>query len=464
MLIFGRGRTVAARLCLLLMALNICSKASADEERQDNDNPTGALEWLANSIDDRLHLSGYLNFHVMQHDGAPVLVGKNINNPLIQLREASLFVDFEVSEAVLLSTEFEFSYDFSDKMDSGQVDAANLTTNYAYLDIDLGSRIKGFDDSEQTMNIRIGKILVPFLSYNEHKPNFEQELMSPPFTAMNVVPSITNPLTFGGYGWTDWGVTLNWNVVAPTGGIFDIKATAITGIGASGDVLDGNTVVLNAGPAGMPGARPTVRPRDGLAQNKDDALSDNNSDVATSLKLSYRLADLPVDYGFSLYRGAWDDEGLHELVMYGFHLNYIHSNWSLKSEWVRGGVQQDAGINPVVAPGPAMLNTSTGNYHMSSWYVLGAWIPLRYGQNDRKFVRVIGRYDELQTNDEVFFTPFDRTRWTAGFEWEFYENTRLRYEIQSSRLRDFNVAPAAYVASGGKKIVRMNMVSLIMSF
>lgn len=57
-----------------------CTPAVASDSGA-NTNEWG-LKALSNSLGDNVHISGYMNFHIMQHDGAPELVGKNINEPL----------------------------------------------------------------------------------------------------------------------------------------------------------------------------------------------------------------------------------------------------------------------------------------------------------------------------------------------------------------------------------------------
>ena len=52
--------------------------------------------------DERFQISGYGNVHYMDHDGLPRLVGvKDPNNLFFQLREFSLFMDFNVAPRVL---------------------------------------------------------------------------------------------------------------------------------------------------------------------------------------------------------------------------------------------------------------------------------------------------------------------------------------------------------------------------
>ena len=209
-----------------------------------------------------------------------------------------------------------------------------------------------------------------------------------------------------------------------------------------------------------------MRPRAGLVQNDHGVTNDNNQDKATVTKLTLISTDFPFDVGFSWYQGAWDNAGQQDITMQGVHLNWLESDWTLKGEWVTASVEQIAGVNPITdakSAAAAMLNTSTGDYDMNAWYVEGSYIPLRYGSGNR-FVRLVLRYDDVDTNDKAAFTPFDRSRITAGSEWQFASNARLRYEWQRHTLDDFGKAPAAFIAAGGEEQIKMHMVSIIFWF
>ena len=423
---------------------------------------------------DKLLISGYGNMHYMDHDGVPRFVGqKDLNNSFFQIREFSLFLDFAITDAVLASTELEAG-------DNG----SRYTSNYAYVDV----------QASENLSLRAGKILVPFLSYNENKPNFKQNLMSQPFTAWNLAPVNGVAVDFHGFGWSDAGVMVNGNTLLGDVGILDLKLAVINGLGSDSNVLDANMVQLDAlvqmqMPAGdqmgeqMDGemgdqmgngqmggqvmmVHPTVRPRDGLIQNEtNNDLRDNNNDKATAVKVTFRSLIVPLDLGVSWYRGKWDPASRKNLQMGGVHLNLLAENWTVKGEFVTADVEQDAGTNLIADAGlmgPAPVNTTTGNYNMVAWYLEGSVIPVRW-VGDR-FLRLVVRYDDVDTNDKTPFTPFDRSRITVGTEWQFALNTRFRYEWQRTKLRDFSKAPAPFRDAGGKEKIIMNMISMIFSF
>ncbi len=364
---------------------------------------------------ERLQVRGYGNTHFMDHSGAPDLV----DNPSIA---------------------------------STEIEAANngheYTANYAYVDI----------QATNYLNIRAGKILVPFLSYNENKPNFKQNLMSQPFTAFGIAPVIGTPFVIHGFGWSDAGVVVNLCCLGADIGFLDLKVAMINGLGSNSDVLDDNFVHLQSGP--------TVRPRDGLIQNEEtNELKDNNNNKAITAKLTYKAAGLPLDMGISWYQGKWDRASSKDLKMAGAHLNWLGETWTLKGEYVRAHVEQTAGTNVVADAGftgPPPINNSTGNYDMQAWYVEGSVIVVRW--QEEKFFRLVTRYDDLDTNDKAGFNPWDRSRITAGFEWQFALNTRFRYEWQRHEIDDFESAPLPYRNSGGEETIKMHMASLIFSF
>lgn len=447
---------------IVMMLLGLVSPAQAEDI-----DPMGNMEeWtqkVSQATDGRLNLSGYVNAHYMIHDGTPNQLnpGKSLDKPLWQIREASLFADAILSDNLLFSTELETSYDFSSQDASGRDDRFEALFNYFYFDYDIASAADWDTDNYGNLSVRAGRILVPFLSYNENKPNFKQNLMSQPFTAWQLAPVNNVAAGFKQFGWTDVGATVGWNYAIKDAGLLDVKLTAMNGLKSDDPgVLDANHLTLDP-PIGMD---PNVRPRDGLFDNKSDwdEFNDNNDNIATALKVSFAPEGHPMDVGVSWYRGAWDNAGDHDLNMYGVHLNYIEDDWSLKGEYVKARVEQTAGVNNVPAPGPAAINTSTGDYNMYAWYVEGAYIPLRYGDN--RHVKLIARYDDVDTNDKAAFTPFDRSRVTLGTEWEFLSNVRLRYEYQHHMIDSFSAAPAPYTNAGGERTVDMNMVSIIAYF
>jgi hypothetical protein len=444
----------------VISCIGVTGPAFADDEVDPISKLSDFAAKISEKTDDRINISGYFNAHYMIHDSVPEFVGKNLNDPLIQLREASLFADIILGSNVTFSTEAEFSYDFSDDESSGRVDKAIFNFNYAYLDLDLS----GFSDDWDTdvygsISLRAGKILVPFLSYNENKPSFKQVLMSQPFTAWNLAPVNPVMIDFDGFGWSDYGIVVNWSRALGSAGLIDLKVSAMNGMKSEENVFDANSVMLN--PPVL--AKPTVRPRDGFIQNEAD-LDDNNDDIATVVKLSYKMIGVPVDIGVSWYRGAWDNDATKNLTMTGVHFNYLEKDWTLKGEYVVSDVEQTSGINVVTAMGPAALNMSTGDYSATAFYIEGSYVPWRYGNRDARYVRLIARYDAVDTNDMAAFTPFDRDRVTLGTEWEFLRNVRFRYEWQKHTIHSFEKAPGPYVSAGGDEEITMSMVSLIAYF
>ena len=429
-------------------------------------DPMSSIQAITKQIFDdtggRVNLSGYINGHVMNHDGAPRLTNKNINNALYQLREASLFADIILSDSLFFSTELEMSYDFTDKNDSGRDSRFEGLFNYYYFDLDVSNALDWDTDETGSLRVRTGRILVPFLRYNENKPSFKQHLMSQPFTAWQIAPVNNAAISYQQFGWTDTGVSFNWSYIRDDVGLFDVKLSIINGLGSESDVLDSNSVQLDAGMMGTP----TVRPRDGLANARSewDSFNDVNDDKAVVIQTSFSPVSTPLNVGLSWYKGAWDKSGDKDLTMYGAHLDYTTTDWSLKAEYVKADVDQTAGINVVTAMGPAAINTSTGDYSMQAWYVEGAYTFLRYGESNENNLVGVLRFDEVETNDKAVFTPFNRSRITVGLEWGFIRNMRLRAEVQRSKLDDFSAAPGPYISAGGDEHIDMAMLSLIAYF
>jgi hypothetical protein len=389
----------------------------------------------------KLQVSGYGTLHFMDQAGNPRFVDSpDLDKSFFQFRELAIFFDLGITDAIVISTEFEVGNN-----------AHTYLTNYAYIDVELS----------ESFSFRAGKILVPFLYYNENKPNFKQFLMSQPFTAWNVVPVIGIPVDFHGFGWGDAGVTLNWLQAFEETGVLSVKFSLINGIGSDSNVLDDNVVMLDAGTV-----KPVIRTRDGLIQNRESTkLLDNNDNKAIVIKASFRALEFPLEFGISGYQGAWDAGDKKDLKMYGLHLNWLANNVTFKSEYVMANVEQDAGIDLVAnagMTGPALINTSSGDYSMEAFYLEGSVIPFRWSED--RFLRFVARYDEVDTNNKVVFTPFNRSRITLGVEWQFARNTRFRYEFQRSKINDFDKAPIPFKSAGGKEFITIHMPSIIVSF
>lgn len=402
-------------------------------------------------LSEQLSLSGYGNFHGMDHSGLPRFTNSPDGNDLFyQMREFSLFFDFDVAEGVIASLELE----------AGK-NGTHFSSNYAYVQFDIPTFVDCWDEEQHgSLNVSVGRILVPFLSYNENKLNFKQTLMSPPFTAQNFAPVVPLPADFFGLDWSDTGVSGNYTkYVESIDSFFSLKFATIEGLSSDSNVLDANFRTLTSGP--------TVRIRDGLRQNEQDQLRDGNRNKATVLQASFALSDLPINAGFSWYRGSWNPAGDKDLNMYGLHFNWLAHNWTLKAEYGWGDVEQDAGSDPVTdagLTGPG-FNASTGNYGTQSWYVEGSYIVLRWGEGSDRYLRMIYRYDMVDTNDALTgFNPFDRNRHTIGTEIQIIPGARLRYEWQYHTLQDFSLAPAPFLAAGGEEHVKMHMASVIFYF
>lgn len=439
------------RACQLLAAAVLSLGASVYAEEGSSDS----------NIFDNFSISGYANAHLMKHDGAPLLVGKDVNDTMFQVREFSFFVDVSLTSNLIFSTELELNADFSDDETTGGNDDFSSSLNFYYFDYLLSDSFDWDMDTYGAFSVRAGRILLPFLDYNLHKPNFQQSLMSQPFTAWQLSPVNNVPLSFQQFGWTDLGVNLHWEYETEAGSFWVVDLSVINGLGNDVAVLDSNSIQLDAGMM-----MPTVRPRDGLgnARSDWDDLSDVNDDKAVVLRAFYQLSDIPLALSFSWYKGKWDADEQHNLEMYGLGFDYKRNKFRLKGEWVNADVEQTMGINPVTATGPAMLNMSTGDYQMSSWFIEPSYKVMEYGEKNQNYLTLVARYDTVQTNDQAAFSPFHRDRVTAGLEWGFFTNMALRLEFQQHTLKDFSAAPAPFIAAGGSEKIDMSMASIIVRF
>lgn len=380
-----------------------------------------------------LFWSGYGNVHYMDMDGMPRLAASNMDDGVLQLREFSLFLDAAVDEKLLLSAELE-----------GSMAGSAVQMNYAYLEYAL----------RDGLALRAGRLLVPFLRYNEEKPNFRQNLMSPPFTASFLAPVVhPNTRMATGIGWSDMGASLEWQRVTDRG-VVVATAGVFNGLAGGTVALDGDLVSFADGTPGGP-----VRPRDGLAGNEAGS-QDNNADKAVVARLRWQAPRWPLGFGLSAYGGAWDPAGQQRLELVGLDLRWRGELLDLRGEYGRGFVEQVGGQLPVGAA-DLMPNYTTGDHDLSSLWLEAAWRGLRFDRH--RWLSAIVRYDEVDTNDEAMFTPFDRHRWTLGSEWQFHSNARLRFEWQRARIHDFAQAPSM-VADSLEEEPTMSMLSLIAWF
>lgn len=388
---------------------------------------------------------GYGNLHWMDMEGMPLFLDApvggsaepDLNNPTIQLREFTIFLESPLSERLVASAEIEAG-------DNGDT----FSLNYGYVEI----------LAADWLEFKAGKILVPFLAYNERKANHYQSLMSQPFTAWQFAPVTGNPWEAHGLGWSDVGFQVAFKSSIAAGNL-ELKLAVINGLGSDDpNVLDANFLYFEDG---MPGE---VRPRDGLAQNESaNVHTDNNGTPAGVAKLTYlnTASSVRAEFGLSFYYGNWDTADDHTLAMYGAHFRLEGRKWELAGEVGSARVEQEAGL---FADGDTLMimsNQTTGNYHMNSWYIEAAARVLEYGEDN--WVKLIARYDDVDTNDEAMFTPFDRSRITAGLEWQFDQSARLRYEFQRSTIDDYeNAMPM--VQDSVPENPSMHMLSVIFWF
>ncbi len=387
---------------------------------------------------------GYGNMHWMDMEGMPLFLDAvggsaepDLNSPFIQLREFSIFLEAPLSERLVASAEIEAG-------DNG----GRFTLNYGYVEI----------MAAEWLEWKAGKILVPFLAYNERKANQYQSLMSQPFTAWQLAPVSGRAMDTHGLGWSDIGFQVDMKSRRDAG-VLDFKLAVINGLGSDDpNALDANYAYFEDG---MPGE---VRPRDGLAQNEfADRHTDNNGTSAAVAKLTYLNTGSLVraEFGLSFYYGNWDPNDLHSLTMYGAHFRLEGRKWELAGEAGLARVEQEADLFADGDTLSLMPNRTTGNYGMNAWYVEAAARVAEYGEDH--WVKLIARYDEVDTNDQVGFTPFDRSRFTAGLEWQFDQNARLRYEFQQSTIHDYMIAMGT-VRDSVPENPSMHMLSVIFWF
>ncbi len=171
------------------------------------------FQTLSEKTQGRINLSGYVNAHYMKHDGLVVLNEHDFNKSIIEIREASIYLDSIISNGLLFSSELELSYDLSGQAVLGDEKRFDSNITYYYADIDLNVLADLGSDNLGQFNFRVGRILVPFLKYNENKPNFKQNLMSQSFTAWQLSPVNNTPNHPHDIGWTDFVLLFNWKKI-----------------------------------------------------------------------------------------------------------------------------------------------------------------------------------------------------------------------------------------------------------
>lgn len=146
--------------------------------------------------------------------------------------------------------------------------------------------------------------------------------------------------------------------------------------------------------------------------------------------------------------------------MVGPHFRIAGERWEVKSEAAFARVEQIAGLTVGSFAGPAP-NLTTATYNMRAWYLEGAYRAWEYGED--RWLKLVARFDDVDTNDKAAFTPFDRSRFTLGLEWQYAPRARLRYEFQKHTIDDYEKAPPP-IANSVPKHPGMHMVSVIFWF
>ncbi len=185
----------------------------------------------------------------------------------------------------------------------------------------------------KNMAVRIGAMLTPFNRFDEFHGPLENLLVTRPQMSREI----------GVSAWKEVGVDLHGNIFLHEDFYLNYDVYAINGLGS------------------------------GSSLRKSRHYRDNNNAKSLGFRLSGVFADR-IEAGISYYSGAWDDEGDHNLSMYGFHLMGKVGDFNCFAEYSHSNSEN---------PDPIEEGKADGYFIQASYLIDGKFRPtVRYGTLD----------------------------------------------------------------------------------
>ncbi len=185
----------------------------------------------------------------------------------------------------------------------------------------------------RNMGIRIGAMLTPFNRFDEFHGPLENFLVTRPQMSREI----------GVSAWKEVGVDLHGNLFIRNDFYLNYDIYAINGLGS------------------------------GSRLRNSRQYTDNNDAKSFGFRLAGVIADR-WEAGASYYRGAWDDDGDFNLILYGFHLLGKIGEFSLFAEYSNSTSENLA---------PTEKGKADGFFIQASYLIDGKFRPtIRYGTLD----------------------------------------------------------------------------------
>ncbi|MBL4660325.1 MAG: hypothetical protein JKY19_08210 [Alcanivoracaceae bacterium] len=218
------------------------------------------------------------------------------------------------------------------------------------------------------MNFRGGILLVPF--GNIERDHFAplRDVISKPYTSFALAPS----------DWTDNGFGVNGRFNVSENWLADYQAYVIAGLDS--------------------GLSTT-----GLRATRQGFGVDNNNNKAIAAKISLQNTS-GLTLGFSLYNGAWDDEGRKDITGYNFDIDYQWNWLELVAEYTKMNIDRE--IN-----GSAVMD----GYYIRSIFSLENLFSDNWLSEDFSHAKLslVTQYD--QVNIENFFDISQADNWEKRY-------------------------------------------------
>jgi len=255
-------------------------------------------------------------------------------------------------ERVSYRAEFEFEH--------GGGEAEPPFVEQAYMDVWL----------KRNMAVRIGAIIAPFNRFDDFHAPLENKMVTRPQMSREINVS----------AWKDVGVNLHGNIFITKDFYLNYDAYVINGLGV------------------------------GSRLRKSRQYRDNNN----AKSLGYRVSGVFQDrweLGTSLYHGAWDDDGYHDVDMLGFHFLGRVGEFSLYAEYAKAFSEN---------PKPMDKGTMNGYFIQGSYLFLGKFRPsVRFGN-----------LDYLDLGNQLGRKPTDYDRMILAFGFNYYLTNSIVFKFE----------------------------------
>lgn len=255
-------------------------------------------------------------------------------------------------ERISYRAEFEFEH--------GGAESDPPFVEQAYMDVWF----------QRNMALRIGAIIAPFNRFDDFHAPLENMMVTRPQMSREVSVS----------AWKEVGINLHGNIFITQDFYLNYDAYVINGLGS------------------------------GSRLRKSRQYTDNND----AKSLGYRVSGVFQDQwelGTSLYHGAWDDDGDHDVDMLGFHFLGRFGDFNLHAEYAKALSE-----NP----------DSTEKGKMDGYFVQGSYLFLGKFRPSVRF----GNLDYLDLGNQLGRKPTDYDRRILALGLNYYLTNSIVFKFE----------------------------------